>query len=53
MSCHTKLQLTCSPIPKVEYDVGRRTGPGFIPLTPITKTVWTVAVEAVSEYCRY
>ena len=37
---------------QVEYDVGRRTGQGFIPLTPITKTVWTSAVEAVAEYCR-
>ena len=32
--------------------MGRRTGQGFIPLTPVTKTVWTSAVEAVSEYCR-
>ena len=40
------------PCQQVEYDVGRRTGPGFIPLNPITKTVWTSAVEAVSEYCR-
>jgi len=40
------------PCQQVEYDVGRRTGQGFIPLTPITKTVWTSAVEAVSEYCR-
>ena len=40
------------PCQQVEYDVGRRTGPGFIPLTPITKTVWTSAVEAVAEYCR-
>ena len=37
------------PCQQVEYDVGRRTGPGFIPLTPITKTVWTSAVEAVAE----
>jgi len=40
------------PCQQVEYDVGRRAGPGFIPLSPITKTVWTSAVEAVSEYCR-
>ena len=32
--------------------MGRRTGQGFISLSPVTKTVWTSAVEAVSEYCR-
>ena len=36
----------------VEYDAGRRGGPGFVPLKPIKKLVWTSAVEAVSEYCR-
>ena len=36
----------------MEYDVGRKTGQGFISLSPVTKTVWTSAVEAVSEYCR-
>ena len=36
----------------MEYNVGRRTGQGAIPLTPVTKTVWTNAVEAVTEYYR-
>ena len=40
------------PCQTVEYDVGRRAGPGFIPLKPIKKLVWTSAVEAVAEYCR-
>jgi len=40
------------PCHQVEFDVGRRAGPGFIPLAPISKSVWTVAVEAVAEYCR-
>lgn len=40
------------PCQQVEFDVGRRGGPGFIPLAPISKSVWTVAVEAVGEYCR-
>ena len=24
-----------------------------IPLLPVTKTMWTCAVEAITEYCRY
>jgi len=40
------------PCHQVEFDVGRRGGPGFIPLASISKSVWTVAVEAVAEYCR-
>ena len=40
------------PCQSVEYDAGRRGGPGFVPLKPIKKLVWTSAVEAVSEYCR-
>ena len=36
----------------MDYDVGRRTGQGFISLSPVTKTVWTSSVEAMSEYCR-
>jgi len=40
------------PCHQVEFDVTRRGGPGFIPLAPISKSVWTCAVEAVAEYCR-
>ena len=40
------------PCQSVEYDVGRRAGPGFVPHKPIKKLVWTSAVEAVAEYCR-
>jgi len=43
-----------APCQQVEYDVGRRggLGSGCIPLAPISKSVWTVVVEAVAEYCR-
>lgn len=27
-------------------------GPGFIPIAPITKSLWTSTIEAVFEYCR-
>ena len=30
----------------------RTRGPGFIPLAPISKRVWTCVVEATLEYCR-
>ena len=40
------------PCQQVEFDVGRRGGTGLVPLAPVSKTVWTVAVEAVAEYCR-
>ena len=42
------------PCQQLEYDVGRRggLGTGCIPLAPISKSVWTVVVEAVAEYCR-
>ncbi|XP_014678017.1 PREDICTED: protein asunder homolog [Priapulus caudatus] len=36
----------------VEYDIFNKARPGVIPLAPITKTLWTCAVEAVVEYCR-
>lgn len=27
-------------------------GPGFIPIAPIAKSLWTSTIEAVFEYCR-
>lgn len=39
----------CHP---VEFDVQRARGPGYIPLAPVSKSVWTCVVEATLEYCR-
>jgi len=40
------------PCDHVEFDMQRTRGPGFIPLVPITKSIWTCTVEATLEYCR-
>jgi len=40
------------PCDSVEFDMQRTRGPGFIPLAPISKRVWTCVVEATLEYCR-
>ncbi|KAI1301481.1 hypothetical protein HDE_02938 [Halotydeus destructor] len=38
---------------KVEFDVPSKTRlPGVVTLEPLEKTLWTCAIEAVSEYCR-
>lgn len=37
----------------MEFDVVTKSrAPGFIPLAPVTKTVWTCAIEAVLEFAR-
>ena len=37
----------------IEFDVFRQSRtPGFIPLAPITKSLWTCNVEAIVEYAR-
>jgi len=45
----THFAQPCHP---VEFDVQRARGPGYIPLAPISKSVWTCVVEATLEYCR-
>ncbi|XP_075231571.1 integrator complex subunit 13 asun [Lycorma delicatula] len=36
----------------IEFDFTKSRGPGFIPLAPISKSLWTCSVEAAVEYCR-
>jgi hypothetical protein len=36
----------------IEFDFTKSRGPGFIPLAPIAKSLWTCSVEAAIEYCR-
>ncbi|XP_071817960.1 integrator complex subunit 13-like [Apostichopus japonicus] len=37
----------------VDYDLGSKNRtPGFIPLHPLSKSLWTWSVECVLEYCR-
>ena len=37
----------------VEFDVfTKNRGAGFIPLAPVSKSLWTCNLEAVIEYCR-
>ena len=46
------LQTSCDQ--HFEFDVVNkmRQPTGIIPLTPITKSLWTCSVEAIAEYCR-
>ncbi|KAK7791139.1 hypothetical protein R5R35_008573 [Gryllus longicercus] len=37
---------------QIEFDFTKSRGPGFIPLAPISKSLWTCSVEAAVEYCR-
>ncbi|XP_046991283.1 integrator complex subunit 13 isoform X2 [Schistocerca americana] len=37
---------------QIEFDFSKSRGPGFIPLAPISKSLWTCSVEAAVEYCR-
>ncbi|KAG8228667.1 hypothetical protein J437_LFUL008904 [Ladona fulva] len=37
---------------QLEFDFSKSRGPGFIPLAPISKSLWTCSVEAAVEYCR-
>ena len=37
----------------MEFDVFTKSkAPGFIPLAPVTKSMWTCSVEAVLEFAR-
>uniref|UniRef100_A0A1B6E3M0 Protein asunder n=1 Tax=Clastoptera arizonana TaxID=38151 RepID=A0A1B6E3M0_9HEMI len=36
----------------MEFDFNKARGTGFIPLAPITKSLWTCSVESALEYCR-
>ncbi|RZF48920.1 hypothetical protein LSTR_LSTR003300 [Laodelphax striatellus] len=36
----------------IEFDFTKSRGAGFIPLAPISKSLWTCSVEAAIEYCR-
>ncbi|XP_067005388.1 integrator complex subunit 13 [Anabrus simplex] len=37
---------------QIEFDFSKSRSPGFIPLAPISKSLWTCSVEAAVEYCR-
>lgn len=41
--------ISCGVNLEFGYTKGR---PGFIPLSPISKSLWTCAVEAAMDYCR-
>uniref|UniRef100_A0A023F199 Protein asunder n=1 Tax=Triatoma infestans TaxID=30076 RepID=A0A023F199_TRIIF len=43
-------RTSCESI--VEFDLTKTRGPGFIPLAPIHKSLWTCCVESATEYCR-
>jgi hypothetical protein len=36
----------------IELEFLKARGPGFIPMTPICKSLWTSSVESAIEYCR-
>ncbi|GJQ81857.1 hypothetical protein Trydic_g9884 [Trypoxylus dichotomus] len=36
----------------IEFDFLKTRGPGFIPISPIHKSLWTCSVESSIEYCR-
>ncbi|KAF4519223.1 hypothetical protein B566_EDAN015329 [Ephemera danica] len=36
----------------IEFDFTKSRGPGFIPLAPVCKSLWTCSVESALEYCR-
>ncbi|XP_018326429.1 integrator complex subunit 13 isoform X2 [Agrilus planipennis] len=36
----------------IEFEFLKTRGPGFIPLNPISKSLWTCSVESAIEYCR-
>lgn len=36
----------------IDFDVSKSRGPGYVPLPPISKSLWTCSVEAAVEYCR-
>ncbi|KAG7302829.1 hypothetical protein JYU34_012809 [Plutella xylostella] len=36
----------------IDFDVSKNRGPGYVPLPPVCKSLWTCSVEAAVEYCR-
>lgn len=36
----------------IEFDFLKARGQGFIPISPIHKSLWTCSVESSIEYCR-
>uniref|UniRef100_A0A0K8SVE8 Protein asunder n=1 Tax=Lygus hesperus TaxID=30085 RepID=A0A0K8SVE8_LYGHE len=36
----------------IEFDFNKARAPGFIPLAPVAKSLWTCSVECAVEYCR-
>ncbi|XP_072932078.1 integrator complex subunit 13 isoform X1 [Epargyreus clarus] len=36
----------------IDFDVSKNRGPGYVPLAPVCKSLWTCSVEAAVEYCR-
>ncbi|XP_018907328.1 integrator complex subunit 13 [Bemisia tabaci] len=36
----------------IDFDFPKNRTPGFIPLAPISKSLWTCSIEATVEYCR-
>ncbi|KAJ0177124.1 hypothetical protein K1T71_007133 [Dendrolimus kikuchii] len=36
----------------IDFDVTKSRGPGYVPLPPVCKSLWTCSVEAAVEYCR-
>ncbi|KOB76042.1 Uncharacterized protein OBRU01_04937, partial [Operophtera brumata] len=36
----------------IDFDLSKSRGPGYVPLPPICKSLWTSSVEAAVEYCR-
>lgn len=42
--------ISCENALEFEFMKGRT--PSFIPMTPISKTLWTSSLESAIEYCR-
>ncbi|XP_053607840.1 protein asunder isoform X1 [Plodia interpunctella] len=36
----------------IDFDSSKSRGPGYVPLPPVCKSLWTCSVEAAVEYCR-
>ncbi|CAG9786245.1 unnamed protein product [Diatraea saccharalis] len=36
----------------IDFDTSKSRGPGYVPLPPVFKSLWTCSVEAAVEYCR-
>lgn len=36
----------------IEFEFLKARAPGFIPITPVSKSLWTCSLESAAEYCR-